>query len=177
MFGNNKSIASLLAILGVSAVAAAAVTLSFSNTSTVTSEVTPAPVVFAAGSDAGTGTYVSGWTLSSNATYFSVTLKGVPEMALTVGDLFHVTNQDTSAHSVTISAPQVTSAHITTYSIAFYNGGSLVGTLNLKDASPSLTLTDIPASTTYTARVTLALATGAGNHNAQATTTFTMAVT
>lgn len=162
-----------LAVLGAFAVvgvAAAAITLTYTTTSTVTTSVTPPPIQIVAGDDAGPAAltnYVTAYAISTNKTYFTTTVKGVPEASLVVGSYFKLQNVDAgAAHSVTLTTTQVTNAYVSAYTIEIYNpSNALQATLNLKDASPSTGSFSIPASTTYYAKVTLTLATGAGVNN------------
>lgn len=158
-----------VAVVASVSLAAAAITLTYSTTSTVTTSITPPPVQFVAGADAGPSAltnYVTAYSISSNKTYFSSTIKGVPEAALVVGSFVQIQNVDASnAHSVTLTTAQVTNAYVTAYTLQIYSAGNVLqDTLTLTAASPSATFS-IPASATHYGKLTLTLATGAGLDN------------
>lgn len=170
--------AMILASVLVVGVAAAAITLTYTTTSTVTTTVTPAPVQFVAGTDAGPSTltnYVTAYTISTNKTYITSTVKGVPESTLAVASYLQLQNVDASAaHSVTLSTPQVTNTYVTTYTLGIYNSTNVLqGTLDLRAASPTVTFS-LPASSTYYGKLTLTLATGAGSDNVALTNALTL---
>lgn len=157
-----------VALVALTGLAAAAITVTYTNSSTVTTSVAPAPIQFAAGDDAGPAVltdYVSAYAISTNKTYISATVKGVPESTMTIGSFFKLQNVDDDAHPVTLSTTQVSNAYVGAYTIGIYTtGGSLVDTLMLTAASPSVTF-NLPAGTTYVGRLTLQLASGAGADN------------
>ncbi|MFA5862949.1 MAG: hypothetical protein WDA16_14755 [Candidatus Thermoplasmatota archaeon] len=168
-FASTRTLTILGALLIVG-VAAAAITLTYTTTSTLTTSVTPPPVQFVAGSDSGPSAltnYVTAYAISTNKTYMTATVKGVPEATLIVGSFFQLTNVDASSvHSVTLTTTQVSNVKVTTYTIAIYNGtgDTLMGTLDLTAASPTVTFSAGP-SATYYGKITLTLATGAGLDN------------
>lgn len=169
----------VLAALVVAGIAAAAITVTYSNTSTVTTSVTPPPVQFLAGDDSGPSAlsdYVTAYAISANKTSFSATVKGVPEAQLIVGSFFKLENVDDAAHTVTLSTTQVSNAFVSTYTIAIYDGADdLQDTLTMTAASPSATFT-IPAGDTFYATLTLTLATGAGLDNVALSNALTLTV-
>lgn len=168
-----------LAVLAVAGLATAAVTLSYTNTSTVTTSVAPAPVQFLAGSDAGPAAlsdYVTAYSISTNKTFITATVKGIPEGTLAVGSFFQLRNVDDTARSVTLSTAQVTNAYVTAYTLQVYTANNtLASTLSMTSTSPSATFT-LPAGATYTARLTLTLASGAGADNVALTNAVALAV-
>jgi hypothetical protein len=158
----------LVGVAGVG-IAAAAITITFTTTSTITTTTTPPPVQFLAGADAGPSAltnYVTSYAISGNKTYVTATVKGVPEATLAIGSFAQLANVDAlSAHVVTLTTPQVTNAYVTAYTLGIYDSTNvLVGTLDLKAASPSVTFTLAALATDY-AKLTLTLATGAGADN------------
>lgn len=157
-----------VAIVVVASLAAAAITVTYTTSSTLTTGVTAAPIQFQAGDDAGPsvlGDFVTAYAISGNATYVTASIKGVPESTLTLGSFVKIRNVDDEAHAVTLATTQVSNAYVTGYTLALYDGSNaLAGTLNLTSASPTVTVT-IPAGSTYTGRLVLSLATGAGANN------------
>lgn len=170
----------LLSLFAISGLAAAAITLTYSNTSTLTTSVTPPPVQFVTGTDAGPSTltdYVTAYAISTNKTYITATVKGVPEASLVVGSFLKLTNVDNAAHVVTLTTTQVSNAYVSAYTIEIQNTLSATqSTLTLTAASPSASVT-IPAGETWTGKLTLTLATGAGVNNVALTNALTLAVT
>lgn len=170
----------LIGVLVVVGFAAAAIVLTYTNTSTVTTSVTAAPIQYLAGTDAGPSTlssYVTAYTISTNKTYFTATVKGVPESSVVVGDFVQITNVDSASHAINISTPQVTNAYVSAYKLDVYNAtNALQGTLTLTAATPYTALT-VPAGATWYGKLTLTLATGAGNDNVALSNALTMTVT
>lgn len=154
----------LIVLVALAGTAAAAVSVTY-QTSQAALAVKAAPIVWEAGADASYTDYVPSLVLSTNATSFTLTVRGVPEAPVTISDLIHLKNVDTRVHSVTLSTTQVTNSYVTAYRLDFYDAATLVGTLDLKSANPSLSFVDIPAGKTYVAQATITLASGAGNHN------------
>jgi hypothetical protein len=159
-------------------IAAAAITLTYTTTSTLTTSVTPPPVQFAAAGDAGPSTltnYVTAYAISTNKTYISATVKGVPEATLAVANFTVLQNVDASnSHAVTLTTSQVSNAFVSAYTLEIYNpSNALQATLDLRAASPSATFT-IPASEMWHAKLTLTLATGAGVDNVALTNSLTL---
>lgn len=173
-----KPLVTVAVVLSVGA-ATAAISLVYSNASTVTTSAIPAPVQFVAGDDAGPSTltrYVSAYSLSTNRTYLTATVNGVPESTLTVDSFFKLTNVDTAARTVTLGTAQVTNAYVTGYAVQLYDPeGNLDATVNMLGATPSATL-PMAAGETYTAKLTLTLAPGAGAHNVALTNALTLSV-
>lgn len=170
----------IAALIVVSGVAAAAITVTYTTTSSLTTGVTPPPIQFVAGDDTGSLTdYVTGFTISTNKTYLTSTVKGVPEATLAVGSFFKLQNVDDASHAVTLSSPNVTNSLVSAYSIQIYdNSNNLVDTLDLRAASNTVTATaTIPAGTTYYTKLTLTLASSAGANNVALTNAVTLTFT
>lgn len=155
----------LLALL-FAGVVTAAITVVYTTTSTITTQTTEPPIQILAGDDAGPATltdYVTAYTISTNKTYFTSTVKGVPEATLTVDSFFKIDNVDDASHGVTISTAQVTDADVVAYTLEIYNSAdTLQATLDLKAASPSASIT-VPAdggNEPFYATLTLELASG-----------------
>jgi len=172
----------LVGLILLTGVAAAAITVTYTTTSTVTTSVTPPPIQFLAGDDAGPAAltdYVTAYSISANKTYITSTVKGVPEATLLVTSFFKLTNVDDASHAVTLSSANVTNSLVSAYTIAIYDTTpSLVDTLNLRAASGTVTASaTIPAGQTYTARLTLTLASGAGANNVDLSNALTLTFT
>lgn len=150
----------LAIVVAISTLGAGAIVVTYTTDSTVTTETTPPPVQFATGGDTGsTGDYVTAFSLSTNKTYLTSTVKGVPEANLTIDSYFKLTNVDDTSKSVTLSTAQVSDADVTDYSIIILDGSTVKGHLDLKAASPTTTFS-LPSSTTYDAKLHLELASG-----------------
>lgn len=165
-------------LLAVGGLAAAAVTITYSNQSTLTTSVTPPPIQFVAGDDSTLGDYVTAYAISTNKTYLTTTVKGVPEASLAVGSFFKLTNVDDASHGVTLSTANVTNSLVTAYTMEIYDGSNaLQATLDLRaaTATPSATVT-IPAGETWYVKLTLTLASTAGANNVALTNSLTLAV-
>lgn len=174
----NKSrnlLLSALALVAIAGTAAAAVTIAYGSSSQGLT-VKSAPVVWEAGADAAVTDYVPTFTLSANATSYTMTVRGIPEVPVTMSDLIRLKNTDTRTHTVTLATTQITNANVLAYKLDFYDGTTLVGTLDFKSASPSVTFTNLAAGKTLTAQATISLAGGAGANNVADSRTITATV-
>lgn len=163
-------------ILVLAGTAAAAVSLTYASSSSQTLGVKAAPVQYVAGADAAIGDYVTAFSLSTNKTYYTAAIRGVPEASVTLSDLVDISNVDARSHNVTLSAPQNANANVQTYKIDWYDGATLVGTLDFKAASPSVTFSSMAAGKTYVGKLTVALGSGAGANNVNDALAVAMAV-
>ena len=150
-------------LLLAGALGTAAVVVTYDTDSTLTTSSVDPPIQFAAGDDAGPSNlsdYVSAYSISTNKTYMTATVNGVPEATLTVDSFFKLTNTDDASVTATLSTSQVANAKVDAYTLEIYdNTDTLVDTLDLTAASPSASAT-IPTATTYYAKLTLTLASG-----------------
>lgn len=166
-----------VAVVATVGIAAAAVTVTYTNPSSLTTSVVAAPVQFEAGDDSAIGRYVTAYAISSNRTYFTSSVSGIPEGSVAVGSYVKIHNVDSASHGVTLATTQVTSAGISAYTLALLNPAAATqATLTFTDASPSATVT-IPAGETWTGKLTLTLGTAAGLNNATVTRSVTMSIT
>lgn len=156
----------LIAFILAATVASAAVTISYTTPSTLTAQTVSPPVQYLAGTDAGPAAlsdYVTAYSISTNKTFFTSTIKGVPEATLTVDSFFRLDNVDDASRSVTLTTAQVANANVDAYTLAVYDStDTLQGTMDLTAASPSASFT-IPAnggSEPFYATLTLTLASG-----------------
>lgn len=168
------------AVLLTAGLAAAAITVTYTTSSTITTSVIAAPVQFVAGTDAGPSTltsFVTAYSISGNKTYMTATVKGVPEASMVIDSFLKLQNVDSASRTVTLTTSQVSNAYLSAYTIQFYNpSNALQGTLTLTAGSPSVTLT-IPAGETWTGKLTLGLLTGAGADNVALSPALAMTVT
>lgn len=167
---------STLALVAIAGTAAAAITLAYGSSSQGLG-VKAAPVVWEAGADAAVTDYVPTFVLSTNATSYTMTVRGIPEVPVTMTDLIRLKNTDTRTHTVTLATTQITNANVVAYKLDFYDGVTLVGTLDFKSATPSVTFTNLAAGKTLTAQGTISLAGGAGANNVADSRTITATVT
>lgn len=147
----------------VASAAVASVVVSYPAPATASFTLRTPPVVWSAGPDASAAGFASSWTLSSNATYFTLTLKPIPEANVTWGNLTSLTNQDTTAWTVSVSGTSVAAyPKIVTVRLEFYAYGtnSLVGAMNLTAGSPSVSLGSLAAGASVYTKAYVQLATG-----------------
>lgn len=150
----------LAILLAISVAGAGAIMVTYTTDSSVTTATTEPPVQYNTGGDTGSTTdYVSSFSISTNQTYLTATVNGVPEANLTIDSFFKLQNVDDASQSVTLSTAQISDTDVTDYSILILDGSTVKGHLDLKAASPSTTFS-IPASTTYDAKLHLKLASG-----------------
>lgn len=167
------------AVLMVTSAAYAAVTLTYNTASTETLSLKSPPIKWQAGPDSSGNNFVASWTLSNNATYYTVTLKSVPEGNVTWGNLSTLKNVDTVAYSVTVTGTSVSAnAKILDFKMQFFNYGTntLRGTLNLKDASPSASLGSMAASAQVYAKTWIKLDTGTSAPDIPASVTISLSI-
>ena len=159
--------------------AAAAITVTYTTSSTITTGVVAAPVQFEAGNDAGPSaltTFVTAYAISSNKTYVTATVKGVPEASMVIDSFVKLHNVDAASRTVTLATSQVSNAYLGAYTLQIYDASSVLqGTLTLTDASPGTSFT-IPAGETWTGKLTLSLLTGAGANNVALSPAISMTV-
>ncbi|HUR68810.1 MAG TPA: hypothetical protein VM370_06145 [Candidatus Thermoplasmatota archaeon] len=170
----------LAILLAVSGVAAAAITVTYTTNSTLSTSVTPPPIQFLVGDDTGSLTdYVTAIAISTNKTYLTSTVKGVPEATLTVGSFFKLQNIDDASHAITLSSSNVTNSLVSAYTIKVYDASDvLVDTLDLRAGSGTVTANaTIPAGATYHTKLTLTLASGAGANNVALSNAISMTFT
>ncbi|MFA5862365.1 MAG: hypothetical protein WDA16_11795 [Candidatus Thermoplasmatota archaeon] len=171
------------AIVLVASAAIAAVLLSYTNSSTVTVTLKAPPVIWTAGPDSSGNVFVSGMAISSNATYFSITLKPVPEANVTWSNLTTVKNQDSSSVTdVTVTGTSLAAytAYTTVARLEFYDyaaPSTIVATLDLTQASPSADLGALTAGQQLFAKAYMKVASGTGQQNIPASITLSLTVT
>lgn len=156
----------LAALLVTAGLAGAAVAVTYTSASTLTTGVTAAPVELEAGAGLANTRYFDAGALTANKTTLGGTLKARAGADLVVKDVVRVANRAGSAQSVTLAADPVSNARVEVLGLTVRNGGSVVGTLDYRAASPSVSFT-LPASTTYVLDLRVDLADGAGANNAQ----------
>jgi hypothetical protein len=150
-------------IVAVAAVGTAAIVVTYSTDSDVTTKTIDPPVQYKAGDDAGpsnTGDYVTSYSISTSNTYITSTVKGVPEGDLTIDSFFKLENVESSSETVELSSSQVSNANVNDDTLEIQDSGdSKQATLDLTKSSPSASFT-IGGSTTYHAALYLELASG-----------------
>ncbi|MGQ0535325.1 MAG: hypothetical protein ACT4PT_04560 [Methanobacteriota archaeon] len=138
---NLRSVA--MALLLVAMMSTAAVSIAYNTQSTQTLSLLAPPIVWIAGPDSSGNDHVASWTLSSNATFFTITVKPVPEANVTWGNLTTLKNQGSTSKTVTVTGTSASSyVKILDWKIQFfeYSNDALIGTLDMKAGSPSVAL-------------------------------------
>ncbi|MGQ0535327.1 MAG: hypothetical protein ACT4PT_04570 [Methanobacteriota archaeon] len=174
--------AAAVSLMMISMTASAAVTVSYSTQSRIDHVLsTLFPVVWEAGPDSSGNDYVSSFTVSPNGTYFTITLKPLPEGNVTWGNLTSIKNAGTVNRTITVNATSVQNyTKIMTYRIAFFrwSDGAHLGTLDLKaSANPTITLGGLGASERWFTRVYIQLDDGAGATDIPASVSLGLTVT
>lgn len=179
IFTHRHSVALVTAITLIAGGALAAVTVVYNSPSTITFQLKQPPIVWAAGPDSSGNNFVASFALSGNSTYFNVTLKPVPEANVTWANFTTLKNQDTAAYTVTVTGDSLSAyAKVLVYRFEFYNytTDASIGTLNLKDASPSLTLSNMGAGWNYYTKVYVKLDLGTGSQDLPSTSTVSLSI-
>lgn len=153
----------MAALVGLTAGAQAAV--SVVSVSALNTGVVGPPVKLELGAAGTTARYFSPFSLSANATTASGTVLGRAGADLYAKDALRVVNTRAADQSVTLNAAQLSNAQLDVFAWYLYNGATLVATLDMEAASPSISFT-LPASTTYRLDMRLDLGDGAGNNTA-----------
>lgn len=167
----------VIAALAIAGLAGAAITVTYTTASTLSTGVTPPPIQFALGDDTGALTdYVTAMTISANKTYLTTSVKGVPEATLSVGSFFKIQNVDDVSHAITLSTSNVTNSLVSAYTLQILSDtGSLVDAIDLRGSSGTVSASaNIPAGTTYSVKLTLALASTAGANNVDLSNALTL---
>ena len=152
-----------LALLTLVASAKAAIVLTTTG-SLHTTAVEPA-VRFELGPAGSSARYFSPFSLSANATIASGIVLGRAGADLYAKDALRIANARAAPQSVTLSAAQLSNAQLDVFRWHLYDGATLLATLDMEAADPSIAFT-LPASTTYRLDLRLDLADGAGNNTA-----------
>ncbi|HEV8359435.1 MAG TPA: hypothetical protein VGR28_03160 [Candidatus Thermoplasmatota archaeon] len=155
----------------------AAVSVAYTTSSAHSFTLKPAPVVWVAGPDSSGNNFVASFSLSSNATYYSITLKPVPEANVTWGNLTTLKNQDTVAYTVTVSGTSVSSySKILDFAAEFhaYGTDALVGALDLRQGSPSVSLGALAAGSQLYVKLYAKLDTDTGAADLPSSVTFSL---
>lgn len=180
------SLKTILALIGgsllVSSAAVAAVVLTYNTGSTTALSLKAPPVSWVAGPDSSGNAFVASWALSSNATYYSITLKPVPEANVTWQNLTTLQNADSVAYSaVTITGSSVSAySKILAFRLEFFDyaaPSTVAGALDLRAASPSLELGSLAAGQKYFVKAYIKLDTGAGAQDLPASVSVSLSVT
>jgi hypothetical protein len=162
----SRALLALATGLLVCGAAEAAILIAATPSAVGTSVVAP-PVTWELGPAGASSRWFSPLTVSANATHLTGSAKARAGADWTAYDVARLVNGRASAQSVTLSAAQLTNAQLDLFKVFVYDGSTLVGTLDLEAASPSLTFT-IPASGSRRVDLRLDLADGAGANNAPA---------
>ena len=168
-----------VAISLVTTAAVAAMVISYPTPASASLTLKAPPVVWSAGPDSSGNTFVASWSLSSNATFYTVTLKPVPEANVTWGNITSISNQDTVAWNVVVSGTSVSSnAKIITFRLEFYNYGTnaIIGAMNLTAASPSVNLGSMAAGSNYYVKSYIELATNTAQSDIPSTVQISLAL-
>jgi|GEM_PF-7017418 len=136
---HKRFIAILIAILlSIALITYTGVNLIYSP-STITVGVVEPPLLWEQGGDYTTAAslgYATGWSLSTNKTYFSITVRGSPELRVVIDDIFRVVNTTNVASfkveiATAISGSLVDKNKINTLTLEFWDDSGVKGTLNL----------------------------------------------
>lgn len=139
---HRRFIAILIAILlSIALITYTGVNLIYSP-STITVGVVKPPLLWEQGGDYGTASslgYATGWSLSTNKTYFSITVRGSPELTVIIDDIFRIVNttnvvsfrvEIATAISGSLKTP---TDKIETLTLEFWDDTrGVIGTLNLE---------------------------------------------
>lgn len=176
---SRQALALLAGLVCVSSAAVAGVLLTYNTSSTATLSLKAPPVVWVAGPDSAGNSFVSSWSLSGNATYFSLTLKPVPEANVTWQNLTTLKNSDTAAYTVSISGTDLSGyAKILAARVEFYNYGTntLVGSMDLKNGA-SLNLGSMAADAHYYTKVYVRLDASTGTQDLPSSLSISVSLT
>ncbi len=167
LFRQTRQVLAILAgLLLVASAAVAGVLVTYDTASSSSLAIKAPPIQWAAGADASSTGFVPSWSLSSNHTYFTVTLNSVPEANVTWQNLTTLTNTDTQAWTVSVGGPDLSSyTKVVTFRLEFYNPGGTVAALNLSAGQTSASLGSMAAGASLSVRVIAQLASNAGTQD------------
>lgn len=170
----------VVAVAIIASAAVASVVISYPTPSDTALSLKAPPVVWSAGPDSSGNGFVASWTLSSNQTYYSVTLKPVPEANVTWGNLTTLKNQDTAAWNVVVSGTSVAAnTKIVGFRLEFYAYGTdaLLGAMNLTAGSPSVNLGSLSAGSSCYVKAYIQLATNTAASDLPASVAISLTLT
>jgi len=170
----------VVAVALVASAAVASVVISYPTPSTASLTLKAPPVVWSAGPDSSGNGFVASWALSANQTYYTVTLKPVPEANVTWGNLTTLKNQDSAAWTVQVGGTSVAAySKIITFRLEFYAYGTdaFVGAMNLTAGSPSVSLGSMSAGASYYAKASIQLATDTSTSDLPSSVQISLALT
>lgn len=165
---SGQVMAGILALSIVASAAVAGVLVSYNTTSTSSLSLAAPPVVWAAGPDSSGNDLVASWTLSPNATYYSLTLKPIPEANVTWENLTTIQNTDSAAHAVTVTASSVSAySKVLDFRLEFYGYGNdtMMGGIDVRAGSPTSGAIHMPAGASYYTRAYIKLDDGTGQQD------------
>ena len=157
-----------LLVLALVVAGGGAAGIAWTSTSTFATSVAAPPVELELGAGASKTRYFDPFALSANKTLVTGTVSGKAGADVVVKDVLRVTSRDSVERTVTLSATQVANARVEAFAWTARNGGTTLGVLDHRAASPSLTFT-LPAGASRTLDLRLDLADGAGRNNASFT--------
>lgn len=179
-FRSTRSTFSVLAaFLFVASAAVAGVLLSYNTSSTAALAIKPPPIVWSAGPDSSGNNFVSSWSLSANATYWSLTLKPVPEANITWENLTTLTNQDSAADTIAVTGTDLSGySKVLAARLEFYAYGTntLVGSMDLKNGA-SVSLGSMAAGASYYVKAYVKLDTNTGQQDLPSDVSISVSIT
>lgn len=128
--------------------AIASVTITYNTSTTITPSLKAPPIIWVGGPDSSGNNFAASFTLSSNATFYTITIKPVPEANVTWGNFTTLRNQASEAYTVTVTGTSVSAnGKILDMKMVFksYVTDAVVATLDFRDASPSASLGSVSA--------------------------------
>lgn len=165
-FTHTKHVLSiLLAFLMVASAAVAGVLVNYNTASTTSYSLRAPPVVWVDGPD-DDNNFAGALSIGSNATYFTLTLKPVPEANVTWQNLTTLQHSgaDSASYTVFVNGTSLSSgyAKILDFRLEFIPYGSSTATyaLNLKDASPTTGGITFAPGSAYAVKAYMKLDTG-----------------
>ena len=168
-----RELAAAAAALALLATAQAGV--QWSATGALHTSVAGPPVVFEAGAGGLNTRYFEGFAVSSAGTSFSADFKAKAGGETRVKDVAHLVSRADGARTVTLRAPQTTSAGLTAFAWTVRDGSTAVASLDTLLPGASATFT-MPAGARFDLDLRARIVEGAGRHDTTVPFSITMEV-
>jgi hypothetical protein len=164
--GRNLSATTIVVAASLVGVGAqAAITMTSSSNSDVTVDVLEPPVTFEKGENADDKRWFNSFSMSTNKTSFSATVKPRVGGHSYIHDVVRTLSQDDQDRTITLTGSQESNAKVERFQWRVYNGSNFKGVMDHTASNPSAQFT-LPSQEKFRLDLEIDLEQGAGKKNA-----------